>query len=115
MFRPVVALLLIGVAAGAAHAQAGDDGPMVDPMRPPAHAPAPRRSASNKAPSWHLSAILVSPDRRLAMVNNRLVGVGGVINGARVKSIQGNVVELEVNGKSMFLRPGTHDVRQTGN
>lgn len=114
VYKASIATIVVVGIVGLAHAQAAQDSdPVVDPMRPPSHAPAPRVSNTREGPRWSLSAILVSPERRLVMINNRLVGVGGIIDGARVKSIHSNSVELELGGESVFLRPGTRNVRQS--
>lgn len=84
---------------------------MSDPMRPP-------RSAANvverqtNQPRWNLTGILVSPERKLAMINNQLIGVGGQVDGARVRNIYGNSVELDIGGHSIVLRPLAGSLRR---
>lgn len=83
-----------------------------DPMRPPSvrHA----ASVNTNAPRWEVTAILVSAGRRLAMVNNRLLGVGGRVDGARIKAIYGNAVELDVGeDRALVIRPAVPSVRRT--
>ncbi len=75
-----------------------------DPMRPADYSRAPVKKGT-KDSGWQVSAILVSEGRRLAMVNNRLLSVGQTVNGARIKAIYGNAVELDVNGRSLLIKP----------
>lgn len=84
---------------------------LVDPMQPPSQS---GRAASSKAsePGWEVTAILVSSGRRLAMVNNRLLGVGARVDGARIKAIYGNAVELDIDGRALVIRPAVPSVRQ---
>lgn len=87
---------------------------IADPMRPPG------RSAIRVVPdgsaSWKLTAILVSPQRRLAVINNRLVEVGNRVSGARVKAISNYAVELELSGgERLLLKPANYRVRRSVN
>lgn len=106
MFRSIAFVMLWLLGQSGAWGENG----LIDPMRPPSAAEQTRSTPSG--PRWRLNAILVSPERRLAMINDRLIGIGGVIDGARVKSIHGNAVELDVNGQSVVLHPGTYHVRR---
>lgn len=83
---------------------------MVDPMRPPSGKTS--ILVNKPASKWVLTAILVSPERRLAMINNRLVAVGDRIGGAKVREIRGSLVELEVDGRKMWITPRTYPVRR---
>jgi MSHA biogenesis protein MshK len=60
---------------------------------------------------WVVTGILISPERRLAMINDRLIGIGEKVDGARVRAIRGNGVELDVNGRLIFLKHETDSVR----
>lgn len=85
---------------------------LADPMRPPSVSHVTRANA--KAPRWEVTAILVSAGRRLAMVNNRLLGVGATVDGARIKAIYGNAVELDVGeDRALVIRPAVPSVRRT--
>lgn len=99
----VVALVLLAQPALA------DD--MSDPMRPP-QGPAYAGERATDEPRWKLTGILVSPERKLAMINNQLIGVGGKVDGARVRNIYGNSVELDIGGQSIVLRPLARSVRR---
>jgi hypothetical protein len=79
---------------------------MRDPMRPPQAAAAAGERRTDQ-PRWRVSGILVSPGRRLAMINDRLIGVGEQVDGARVRNIYGDSVELDIDGRPVILRPLT--------
>ncbi len=83
---------------------------MSDPMRPPQSGESVPQHATGD-PRWMVTGILVSPERRLAMINNRLIGVGDSVDGARVRNIYGNGVELDIGGRSIVLRPVTGSIR----
>ena len=84
---------------------------LVDPMRPPAAGQAASAKGA-ESPRWEVTAILVSSGRRLAMVNNRLLGVGATIDGARIKAIYGNAVELDIQGRALVIRPAVPSIRK---
>jgi hypothetical protein len=86
---------------------------MRDPMRPDAGGSGGgvQRAAGAR---WVVTGILISPERRLAMINNRLIGVGEKVDGARIRSIRGNGVELDVGGRLIFLKHETDSVRLSG-
>lgn len=79
-------------------------------MRPPHGAPAAQRNTAE--PRWHLTGILVSTGRKLAMINDRLIGVGEKVDGARVRNIHGNSVELDIDGRLVVLRPVAASLRR---
>ncbi|HEV8347685.1 MAG TPA: hypothetical protein VGQ16_13995 [Vicinamibacterales bacterium] len=79
--------------------------PPVEPSPParrdePAPEPAPRRVAPARPPEVatpfdaSLATILYSPDRKLAIIDGRIVGVGDEVRGARVTDITPNAVFL---------------------
>lgn len=51
------------------------------------------------SPNFTVNAIIVSSERRVAIVNGRRVGVGGLIDGAKVISIDKEKLILEKDGK----------------
>jgi hypothetical protein len=83
---------------------------MSDPMRPVFGGSG---GGAQKASGgrWVVTGILISPGRRLAMINDRLIGVGEKVDGARVRNIRGNGVELDVDGRLIFLKHETDSVR----
>lgn len=81
-------------AAGIASAASAAGAPVVDPMRPyraPSE-PAERRAAPDR---YVLTVVLVSAERRVAVVNGRVVQEGDEVDGAKVAHIDLDRVELE--------------------
>lgn len=88
----IAALMLIGSRVSVAAPEAV----LVDPTQP-AGAGAPRRGLV-------LESTMISPERKLAMINGRVVGVGGRINGAVVTSITPYAVTLRKGKRNINLR-----------
>ena len=86
----IVVLMLTSVAS----ISLGDEF-LRDPTRPYKAS----ESYTAASPRFAVNAIIVSADRRVAIVNGRRVGVGGSIDGATVISIEKNQLILEKNGK----------------
>lgn len=82
-----------------------------DPMRPVPR-PGSVRSApaveSQPAPrrNWVLSSTLVGNARRVAVINDRLVGVGDEVLGARVIGIDARSARLRYAGRELVLQLG---------
>lgn len=92
-------ILLIGLAGTAMQSIAQ---PLRDPTRPPNFA-MPRASEEPLQADLVLQTVLVSPDRRNAVVNGRLVRVGDSVLGMRVVEIRESAVVLEGNGEQRTL------------
>lgn len=60
--------------------------------------------ATTASPRFSVNAIIVSADRRVAIVNGRRVGIGGSIDGATVISIDKDQLVLTRNGKRITAR-----------
>lgn len=86
--------VLFALLAGA-HAAAGE---LEDPTRP-SYLPAESAEAVVRAPAWRVESIIVSPGRRLAVINGRVVGVNDRIDAARVVEILPYEVRLEYQGE----------------
>lgn len=67
-----------------------------DPTRP--YTPAAEH-ARDSSPRFVVHTIIISPERRVAIVNGRRVAVGGSIAGARVIAIEKDQLVLEIGGK----------------
>lgn len=68
-----------------------------DPMRPPNFS---ESRASTKAPDWKVAEILISDERRIAIINDKPVKPGDHVNGARVVSISSSYVTLNYKNKT---------------
>jgi hypothetical protein len=91
----VVALLLTSVASECL----GDEF-LRDPTRPYTVS----ERAAIAAPRFVVNAIIVSPERRVAIVNGRRVGVGASVDNATVIAIEKNELVLEIGGKQQTVR-----------
>lgn len=90
-------VLLAGALCGpAAHAD------LTDPTRPPDYQP-PANSATAAQP-WVLTSTLISPSRRLAVINGRVYAPGDVVGGARIMAIEPYAVRLSKAGRTFTLR-----------
>lgn len=56
------------------------------------------------SPRYVVNAIIVSSDRRVAIVNGRRVGIGGSIGNATVVAIEKDRLILEANGERITAR-----------
>jgi MSHA biogenesis protein MshK len=111
-FRPasLFVLVCLAVCAGASRAE------LQDPTQPPAYQSARPVSGDPKTPDLVVSSILVSPGRRVAVVNGHTVTRGDVVGDARVIEIRRDSVRLERAGRSFSLalvpvtvkQPSTH-------
>lgn len=79
---------------------------LYDPMRPYRQA-APVVSGDSSKVGFSLSAIVYSPDRRVAVINGEPVAEGHKISGATVRRIERGRVELDYQGKSVNLKLST--------
>lgn len=77
-----------------------------DPTRPPSVGKVTASSGSTKrakGPRWVLSSTLVSPQRRSAVINDRVVAKGDKVDGALVLAIEPNKVRLRARGRELTL------------
>jgi hypothetical protein len=70
-----------------------------DPTRPYTA----RQAAAATQPVFKVNAIIVSAERRIAILNGKRVAVGDTVNGATVKSIGKAELILDVDGLEMKL------------
>jgi MSHA biogenesis protein MshK len=94
-------LLACGVSSAgqAALAQA-----LADPMRPPQILAAEYPLASGQAPASRLQSVLISPARRLAVIDGRVVAIGGQVGGATVVAISETEVVLKKGDERETLK-----------
>lgn len=110
MAQRLKALMLLAalalVAWPAAHAQPA----LSDPTRPPNVLAGAARDASQpvEAPAQRLQSVLISPQRRLAVIDGRTVPLGGKVDGATLVQIAETHVTLKQGAelKTLELYPG---------
>ena len=93
--KPTRYLTAIALALISASTLCLADEPFRDPTRP--YTTAERGAASS--PRFVVNAIIVSAERRVAIVNGRRVGVGSSLSGATVIAIEKDQLILEIGGK----------------
>jgi MSHA biogenesis protein MshK len=92
---PIAAFCLLAAAAAPA------ENVYRDPMRP---YEAPAEAGARAEPvRWRLSTVLVSPERRVAVINGRICREGDRVDGALVVAIERRSVRLRVGSKDMIL------------
>lgn len=87
-YAPILAALICAVTASTGAAQA-----LRDPTRPPAES---ARGAAGKIEQsgWILQSVLISPERRYAIINGEVVPLGGSIAGAELVAVAEERVTL---------------------
>lgn len=68
-------------------------------LRDPTRPYTARQPSAATAPRFVVNAIIISPERRVAIVNGRRVNVGDSIGNATVVAIEKEEMILEVDGK----------------
>jgi hypothetical protein len=96
------ALIAAGMllAAGAARAE---DGLVRDPMQPYRFVAGPDGGV---APRFALTAVLISPTRRVAIVNGKPYERGESVNGAEIVRIDSDAVHLREHGSELVVPLG---------
>jgi len=101
MRRGLVLIVLLG-ATCAVRAQSA---PLADPTRPPIVEPERAAEASAKPVGPRLESVLISPSRRVAVINGNAVTVGGKLGDATVVAIsEGAVVLRHADRKETTLQ-----------
>ncbi len=101
----LILLLLAGGAMSAANAA-----PVADPFRPFPSTEVTSSSISVSVASLRLSAVLISPYRHQAVINNQLITVGDRIGGAQVLQIGPRGVLVLRQGRKYWLQLVRRDV-----
>lgn len=83
---------------------------LADPTRPPS---AVTSQTAASASHWLVSSILFSPQRRVAVVNGRLVAEGDVVEGATVVAIDSDTVVLRRHGRRFSVSLHTGGIKES--
>ena len=108
-----VVLFLLGLGLYAAWPVSAGADTLHDPMRPEAAGTGRSRHATvkpvqTKEPKWKLTAVIISVDRKVAVLNGRTLQRGDWISGYRVQAIEANRVLLVKRGRTKVVpRVGT--------
>lgn len=100
MFSRLMITVLLIVAGFPLSAQ---DAPLADPTRPALRSPA--GAAGRSASSLRLEGIVISANRKLALINGEFLAEGEQIYGLRIERIDRDKVTARRNGQRLVLRP----------
>jgi hypothetical protein len=96
---------VLGLSFAAAAAPAAEL-PVRDPMRPFAALPPSGPVAAEAAPRFTLTAVLIGPDRRVAIVNGTAYLLGDSVGGAKIVAIEAASVRLAGDGGELVVPLG---------
>jgi len=103
-------LVCLALLLGSATAYAKLDLP--DPTKPSSFVPQVAKSTESLAKQFKLHSVLISSQRRVAIINDKSVEVGDSVNGATVRQIEKSRVVLEKQGTRFSLSLVDHDFKQ---
>jgi hypothetical protein len=103
-------LALIGLLTLAAAVRAAEQ-PVHDPTQPYRGVPGEGRTSAAPAPRFKLTAVLISPTRRVAVVNGKPLQEGQRVAGAQVVKIDGRSVQLREGARDFVIQLG--DARES--
>jgi len=83
-----------------------------DPTRPGNLVPQVAMLPMSLVKQFKLNSVLISSQRRVAIINDKSVEVGDSVNGATVKQIEKSRVELVKQGTRFSLSLVDHDFKQ---
>lgn len=102
--------LLVLCALAAPVATAAD---LPDPTRPSWAQPAPQGNATPRQTVFRLESVLISAERRVAVINGTVVQEGELVDGAAVLRIEPGIVTLRRAGRKLVLTLLPDSVKQT--
>jgi hypothetical protein len=98
-------LTLVGLIAFAGAARAAEQ-PVHDPTQPYRAVPGEGRASGAPAPRFKLTAVLISPTRRVAIVNGKPLQEGQRVAGAQLVKIDGRSVQLRDGARDFVIQLG---------
>lgn len=80
--------------------------PLLDPTIPPDFVAGTKAVSSEQGrlPAWKVDSILISKDRRMAVINGQTVRQGDVVSSAKVVSISATAVTLRNNAETFTVK-----------
>jgi hypothetical protein len=99
--RALIGLTLLVAAAAAAGED--DQVPVRDPMRPFATGPAASSTPGASGPRFVLTAVLLAPERRVAVINGEPRLLGDTVGGAKIVAIEADAVRLQEGDKELVI------------
>jgi MSHA biogenesis protein MshK len=83
-----------------------------DPTKPSSFVPQVAKSTKSLVKQFKLHSVLISAQRRVAIINEKSVEVGDSVNGATVSQIEKSRVVLVKQGTHFSLSLVDHDFKQ---
>ena len=102
MFRAAVIAAALSLAVGVR----AEETPARDPMQPFDGAAAAGAAQAASAPRFALTGVLISPTRRVALVNGKPCTLGGTVDGAEIVAIEPAAVRLRERGVEFVISLG---------
>lgn len=99
------ALVVVGALLAVVGAVRADEPPVRDPMRPFGRGSA-GGAAVAAVPRFALTAVLIAPTRRIAIVNGKPYSQGESVDGAEIVSIEQGAVRLREHGADLVISLG---------
>jgi hypothetical protein len=100
------AALLATVSLLFALAASGAEPVVHDPMQPYRAVDGVRGPGAEPLPRFRLTAVLISPTRRVAIVNGKPYTEGAHVNGAQITRIDPQSIELNDGGEELVIHLG---------
>ena len=98
------ACLVAGLLASSAHTHAALGQPLSDPTRPPSVSGLAGSQGEAEAPSTVLQSVLISPGRKLAVINGSVVPLGGKVGDATLAAISESEVVLQYPDRKEVIK-----------
>lgn len=102
-------LLIVGAGSGCPTADAET---LADPTRPPASTAGDVTGAARQPSKWHLTATIIGPRRRVAVINGKAVRAGERIDHAVLLAIEPGSALLRDGERRIHLKLDTPTVKQ---
>jgi MSHA biogenesis protein MshK len=96
--------LVAGLLASSAPAQGALGQSLSDPTRPPNVSAGPGAQGDAEAPTTVLQSVLISPGRKLALINGSVVPLGGRVGDATLASISESAVVLKYSDRTEVIK-----------
>jgi hypothetical protein len=103
VFRAALTALLIVAATVAA----GAEPPLRDPMQPFRAVGTPGDPSGEPAPRFRLTAVLISSERRVAIVNGKSYLPGALVDGAEIVDIEPRSIRLRDGDTELIVHLGS--------
>jgi len=109
----IVAGAMLLIVAGMGNSPVFGGERLRDPTRPPNTVSGKTVPDVQQPVKWNLTATIVGPERRVAVINDRAVQIGQKIDGAVLVAVEAGSAQLVREGKQMQLKLHKTAVKRT--